>query len=316
MKNIDKLLRLVMLIIIISCNKNDNAELPEPIVSKTDFDLLLEEYDLYNSNIKFDSYSKGLDTALIFFNGRDNGKIHISCFNRINKNKIFSWTNSIVQDTVLLIDEGYGDISTHEIKRIGLITPYKFDNKYAFILWGFSLNNQGPTSYRIVFSDLYFLNNSIVVKKESFALPTQSFFYYRILPWYKDNIIVSMQSDYDRGFKYFCYSLSGDVNFEFNMNQNFYPDKNFCIINNFEFIEFSEGVHGFFRRKNIVLHEELWKSEAPLQDLPSNIRIDNIEITKFNDDYLIFEFKYTLINGDSSSRKIKLNINSGSFELI
>lgn len=298
--------------VLFACDKESTtqAEQNTPI---SEFDLLLEKYGIFNSNVNFEGYTLGVDTNLIFFNGRDNDKLVVSAFNRIDKSNILTWKDKTVLDTIVEVEEGYGISSTHKIDQFRLIKPYKYRNDYVFVLWSIALGSEYiPGNQRIINSDLYFVSEQDFAKKESSTYPTGSLFYYSIASWFNDNILVSLNSD-GGGSKLFCYSTKCQEMF---VSEKSYlsPDINIIPISLYEYIEFLGDIRGSFMCRNIKTDDVKWKSEIPFLDLPEDTRLDMVNFLQEEPNYVICNFEFTLFNGEKMSQKIKLEIESGKFE--
>lgn len=322
MKPINFFLALLLLIMTNSCDKSDPIEVPnEPL---TAFEILLNEYGIFNTQVKFENAALGSDTTLIYFNGRDDSKFHVVCFERDNKSKLFSWTEDTQLDTVLVVDEGYGISGTHIIKEFRLEPPYKHQNEYILILNGMALGSQYLMGQRIISSDLYFISNSHYVKYKSLTYPIGNYFYTGIASWYQNSVIITTSSD-SRPPKFSCYSTKGGLLFEFN---DYYElndfDKNYWGRNEIdkknkyfpisfeEIIFFSPKPDGDFIYKNIKSNSIKWYiSTDSSVALPENTRIDMIDVLKESEDIISFDYQYTLISGEKSSVKIKINIETG-----
>lgn len=310
---ITKLLSVLTLLSILffcACGSDDEDEVI--LIPNTPIEILANEYNLFDTSIKMDGYSYGLDTMNIFFNGRKDKKLWIACYDRLTKEKLFNWEETTLLDTMLTVNEGYGKTKQHHIDEFRLTAAYKKGDKYVFILMGFSTSEQ-----RIITSDLYFVSSKTSKKEKTCTYPIENYFFRWFNPWYRDNIIVELVSDTAKR-KSAIYSLDGDKIFESELQlASGNSDLNHTIpINIEEYINFSSGISGEFTRKNVKTNASIWVSEKPLADLPENTRIDDVEISQENQEYLIFNIEYTLYNGEKNTRKGKINIETGVITLI
>lgn len=270
----------------------------------------LKEYNVSNENLKFESITQGIDTTLVFINGRLNNKLWVGCFKRKSKLKMFEWIDNNNLDTTFKLNVGFGNLSTVPIDRFVIKNPILKDDMFYFILWGYNSNYNGLG--RVINSDLYFVkNNRLIKKSRAFTLPLEKF-YNDIKPW--DNGIFT---------KYI-----GDINIFFNNNGDSlytYEDK-FSSISNSVPINQDEGVvfkplylpnnfrENFFTRVNFRLDKVIWtNSRFPLKDVPANVRLDSTIINKQND---IWEYNFYLTAIDGKLVKVKsiLDIKTGDLK--
>lgn len=306
MMEMNKLLSVVALISILffgSCGDDDNEM---DLMPNTPLDEMAEEYGLFHSGIKIEGVDLGIDTTKVFFNGRQDKKLWIGCYDRITKAEMFHWLESTILDTIVSVDDGYGNQSQHYIDEFQLRSAYKKGDNYAFILWG-----QSNAEQRIITSDLYFVSNQKSTKERTYIYSSINNFFWNFSPWYENSIIVELSMD--KNFRQSAiYNLSGDKLFESQTG----------IMNDYkavgieDFICFSGGVNGIFYRENCKTNTIVWDSEKPLGDLPGDIKIDRIELTQEDDEFVMFVFDYTLSSGEKKQRKGKVDIELGIISIL
>ncbi|RXQ92992.1 hypothetical protein EO244_11005 [Ancylomarina salipaludis] len=285
---------------LIGCDKeNEDVQTPEP--NKTKFELLLEEYNLLDSDVNFENYTLGIDTNLIYFNGRKKDQLFIECFNRTDKSNVLSWNKQAAIDTIVTVDKGYGETATYTFENFKLRQAYTYKNNHVFILQGGYAENLLST-YSL---DLFFVSNQdyTKIKKIRMGALIQNLFY--IIPWYEGHILYQT-SDEEGETVCISYTVNGEEIYkaEDSININ---EENIIPINLYEYIGF---VNNSFYRNNLTTKNRIWISENVL---PDNSRVDDAEITQEDPDYVIFDLKYTLYSGDKKSKKFKVNIESGTF---
>lgn len=293
-------------IIILSCEKEEGNEKKQP---STEFELELDTYGLFDVEKEFESYSLGIDTNHVYFNGRLDQKLCVEAFNKTNKTNLLSWESD--DKLSIEVHEGYGVNSTHEITKFITITPYSYNDDHVYVLWGLAEGSQYPQNQRIITSDLYFTSGN--KKYESMTFPTNAYFYYDLIPWYEDKVIVTkkpVESYTGKVDSCYCYSMDGTEIFNFTKNNN-YPTGNYIAISTSNYIKFFTSVTGNFTNVNIIENKKLWESEAPLNDLPEDTRIDSVELSRYNADQISCVFKYTLFSGEQGTREVKVNIETG-----
>ncbi|MCG8578293.1 MAG: hypothetical protein MI866_00150 [Bacteroidales bacterium] len=292
---------------ILSCEQEDTKVDKTPT---TEFEFQLDAYGLFGVEKEFESTALGVDTNHIYFNGRLNQKLCMEAFNKSNKVNLLSWESE--DNLVVEVHEGYGVNSTHEISIFRTITPYSFDNKHAYILWGIAEGSQYQTGQRIITSNLYF--SSANRRFESMTFPSQAYFYSEIIPWHDDKIMVTKKPvEWNEGKKdsCFCYSITGQEVYKFEKKHNFYPTRNYIAVSTSNYIQFTGDINGTFKNKNIKESIEIWESDQPLNDLPEDTRIDTIELSWYTSNQISCIFKYTLYNGETGSREVFVEIESG-----
>ncbi|MCT4602017.1 MAG: hypothetical protein N4A59_03785 [Marinifilum sp.] len=294
-------------IIFLSCS-SDNEDVAK--VPTTDFELKLDEYGLFDIDKNFEGYTLGLDTNLIYFNGRLDNQLCMEAFNKDNKINLLSWESD--DKLVLEVHEGYGVNSTHEISVFRTINPYDYNDKHTYILWGIAEGDQYDQRERIITSDLYF--TSVNKKYESMTFPSKAYFYSDLIPWYEDKVLVTktpVEWNYGKLDSCFCYSMTGEEVFKFEKNINFYPDRNYIVISTSNYIEFVGDAGGYFCNKDITENIQVWESDKPLSDLPEDTRIDSIEFSLYGSSQISCIFNYTFYSGEKGTREVKVEIETG-----
>lgn len=300
---------LLLSLTLFSCKEKNVPESPEIILDE--FGKLLNIYGLLNSDYNYEGCSYTVNDSMIFFNGRLENKLHISCFNRFDKSNVFSWSEPVDLDTLLIIDEGYGESTTHYIDQFELRTPCYYNNDFAFILWGLAHGNQYETDPRLISSDLYLVSNLHCEKLESLTYPSGSYYYERILPWFQNSIIVSLSSNVN-----ICYSMEGNELFEVKTWLSYIPSERDLFVSSEEFVNFGGSIKGTFYRMNIKTDSIVWHSAAPFADLQEDTRIDKTSVSVEETGFILFNIDYTLYNGVKNFRRIKVNIETGQFLIL
>ncbi|MDQ2180787.1 hypothetical protein [Marinifilum sp. D714] len=299
---------LAIALMMFSCSDSDSPIIEEELQPSNEFEELLAEYNLFNTDVKYEWVEIGLDTNTIYFNGRIKDKLIIKGFNKIDKSSIFS-NEAIKLDTVVHIDEGYGKTSTYNITEFSIHTMHKFENSYAFILFGLIPYNQSDLKYALS-CDLYVISNQNIKRVKSYSKPNTESFFEKITPWFENSFLILSNNDYNpEEEKWDCYTMDGTKHYEVSKDN---IDDYYIPISLEEFIGFVDG----FQRRNIKNNEVIWKSENPLSDLPSDIRKDEVVFSQPEDGYVICNIKYTQKDGKRGERTYKVNIASGNFTLI
>ena len=288
-----------------SCSK-DAVDIPIDRNTDESFWNPFKEYNINKEGLILELSSVGLDTTQLFINGRYKERLWIGCYNKITKEQIFEWTESEKLDTVFHLNIGYGDFSDVNIERFVIRSPYYVDKQLYFIL-------QGRNHDRIVSSDLYFIKNkSLIRKNRSFAYPDGSF-YQDIKPWYN-----SIFSKYNQD-ENICFSLEGDSLFIY--DDTFSTIKYSEPISIEECIEFNQEAIGynlrncFFKRKNLKTNKTIWSNDIkPFENLPLSARIDDKSLEKDNNIWT-YSYFYTLIDGSKHSKVINIDIESGELTI-
>ena len=290
--------------LLFACSNDDSIDEPTSIVEGNQLNALINEYNINKDGLQIESYTTGIDTTQLFFNGRIDNKLWIGCYDKQTKNKITEWTEKTNLDTILNLNTGYGEYSDFRIVKFFIEYPYYNEEQLYFLLWGYNdetINING----RIISSDLYIIsNNSLANKKRSFTYPTGDKFYQNITPW-----INSIFSKYSN--QYICYSSEGDSLYS--------RDENITVDD--EPISVEESIYSsahydtdttitfYFKRYNLKNDEIVWKNSVS-NNLLSDSRLDSTILEKA-DSIWDYTFYYTLMDGTKFNRKIGVDINSG-----
>lgn len=299
-------LGLAIVITMISCSDSDSAEIKENVQPSNEFEEILAKYNLFNTNVKYESIQTGIDTNTIYFNGRIKDQLIIKGFNRLNKTSIFS-NEEFTLDTIVNINEGYGESSSYNITDFSIRYIYEFENDYALILWGWGFTEPGVK--QAISCDLYIISDRGNKRIKSFAKPTTDYFFSQIIPWFGNSFLVLSNSDFNILHKWSCYTMDGLEQFEVN---KFAADDYYISINIQECIRFENK----FIRRNIKSDEVVWESENPLFDLPEDIRLDDVKFSQTEDGYVYCNIKYTKKDGVKGERTYKVETASGDFTLL
>lgn len=297
----------------IGCSESPNID--ESILSvETPLDKIKKEYNITKEGLFLESASDGIDTMQLFVNGRFNENLWVGCYDKTTKKQIFEWVEKEKLDTIFHLNIGYGEYSHFKIKVFHIRYPYYIDGQLYFILWGY--NPDIPTnigiSGRVISSDLYFIkNNNLIKKQRSFTYPTEAF-YQEIKPWhnsifskYQDNINI-------------CFSANGDSLFSFNNVWSTLERSEPIGIE--ECIEFNTSLYTsnvrvfHFKRHNLKTKETLWENEnKPLNNIPKDDRLDSTIIDKNNNIWTYSFFYTSFTDGAKYTKLIDLNIETGEF---
>lgn len=295
----------VLAISLIACEKESGNSETQP---GTDLEKLLDEYGIFNTDVNFEGYSLGVDTNLIYFNGRSDENLCLKSFDRTDKTNLLSW----IEDEPLEIEvhEGYGEYSTHQISEFIIQYPHNFEDKHVFILKGLARGEQYNMGQRIITSNLYFVSDDSYKIMKSLTFPFNAYFYHQISSWFENYVIVSktpVESQLATD-SCFCYSMAGDLMYKYKGD---IPVSSSLPINLHECITFPISIGATFIRKNLLTQEEVWISEPQFTDLPEETRIDNYTYSLTDDGYLLYQMDYTLLSGEKGSRSIKVEIATG-----
>ncbi|RXQ87291.1 hypothetical protein EO244_16565 [Ancylomarina salipaludis] len=300
------ILVLLLINVMMSCSKSDSTEIDIKKEVSTEFDELLDKYGLFNTDVKYESFTVGVDTNIILFNGRVKERLVIKGFNKLDKNSICSY-EGIVLDTIVDIDEGYGVTSTHHISDFSIQKFYKHGDDYAFILWGWAYGDYQHSERQTVTSDFYIVSDQLnKVKISSFTIPDSKFYFNNITPWFGNSFIVETYCFSEKKSKWRCFSMDGVEYYEV---YDRYMDNHLIPINLQEYISLDLT----FERKNYKTGQTIWESEDPLSDLPADIRIDDVVFEQLEGGYVVCNIKYTQQDGVVGERKFKVDIATGGF---
>jgi hypothetical protein len=268
---------------------------------RSEFELLLKEYNLLDTDVNFENFTLGIDTNLIYFNGRKKDQLFIECFNRTDKSNILSWNKQAVIDTMVTLDEGYGETSTYNFEHFKIRQAYTYKNSHVFILQG----GNSDDLFSTLSLDLFFASNQdyVKIKKIRRAVFIQNSF--NITPWIEGTVLYNTTA-VEGETVCICYSVDGE---EIYKAEDFIriDEVYFIPINLYEYISF---INNSFFRNDLTIKNRIWSSESVL---PDNSRVDDVKITQEDSYHVIFDFKYTLYSGDKKSKKFKVEIESGTF---
>ena len=287
-----------------ACTDDDKIE-PDPVFSDGYGvpSQLQTEFGLKNSGIKPESYILGTDTTLIYFSGRRNNKIWIGCYERNSKENLFSWAANEQPDTVVTVDDGYGESSTYMVEHFILTSAYKYNSAYVFNILGKGniAGEQAGNWSKNITNEVYFIADRTENKLRS-EISQKTISQPEIIPWYKNSVLIASVSSS-------CYTVAGEKLFDAGK-----PEGEGIYNENYkEYISFTgNGVYSVFKRIDISTQKEIWASERPLGDLRANTRIDEISVSERSDG-LRYTFNYTTYDGEKEVRKIKLDPDTGEF---
>lgn len=307
------LLILIFTQFLFGCSKDELPENEPSILEHENIlDKLRKEYNITKEGLFLESASNGIDTMQLFINGRFNESLWIGCYDKTTKKQIFEWIEKDKLDTIFHLNIGYGEYSDLKVKVFQIKYPYYSDGQLHFVLWGY--NPDIPTnlsiSGRIISSDLYFIkNNKLLKKQRSFTYPIESF-YQDIKPWF--NSIFSKYQDNTN----ICFSASGDSLFSFNnvwstIERSEPISIEECIELNASF--YTSNVRDFhFKRHNLKTKETLWENEnKPLNNIPNDDRLDSTIIGKNNNIWTYSFFLTSFSDGAKYIKQIDLDIETG-----
>ncbi|GHT10765.1 hypothetical protein AGMMS4956_02750 [Bacteroidia bacterium] len=303
---------LVVAILFVGCSESNEKpvdltpnEYQDPL---SNLDALKKEYNINKQGLVIEFATKGVDTTQIFFNGKIDGKLWIGCYDKTTKNNLLDWTETTKLDTIVDIYKGYGEHTIFQIGEYVVKYPYKRDNSFCFL---FRL--RGQTNY--VITDLYFIDNNGLIKKDRLIPDNFGFgLYESISPWFEGVIVKKVDMAVSN---YICYTMRGDSLFSF-PHTTYTPDN--CTPINYEeciyFDIFYSTNNAHIKRINVKTENIIWDSGVfQIERFPTNARIDSKNIVKQNDIW-IYEINYTQFDGKKDTVKVSVNINSGNFEII
>lgn len=295
--------------LLLSCSK----DLPEYDYSSS----TKKEYNINNEGLFIDDES--INENEIIFNGRIDNKLWIGCYNTSTKKQIFEWTGNDKLETDILLDLGYGEFSKVKVDRFFLRDFYYIDSRLYFILDAKPSSDDYEYRGKELFSDLYFIDNNKLIKKQrSFAYPTYDV-YKKIIPWYNYSIFTM-----DEGNKYICFSEKGDILYKIDMKGAQDLNINYDL-SKYEPVNLEEGITDYVRRSsirgtylsfekdNLKSKEHLWrKATESLKSVTENDRLDSKSISKKNN---IWSYSYHFTSMDGSKFTITINVNIESGEI-
>ena len=309
-----KLLLILMLTpFLFGCSKDDSpANEPSVLENENILDKLRKEYNITKEGLFLESASNGIDTMILFINGRFNESLWIGCYDKTTKKQIYEWVEKEKLDTIFHLNIGFGEFSDLKVNVFYIKYPYYADGQLYFILWGYNQNistNIG-ISGRIISSDLYFIkNNNLLKKQRSFTYPNESF-YQDVKPWFN-----SIFSKYQDNIN-ICFSANGDSLFSFNnvwstLERSEPIGIEECIELNTS--HYTSNVRDFhFKRHNLKTKETLWENEnKPLNNIPKDDRLDSTIIDKNNNIWTYSFFYTSFTDGAKYTKLIDLNIETG-----
>jgi len=302
------ILGLLLVGIMTSCSDSDSSEKDVEKMPSTAFEELLADFGLFNTSVKYESYSLGVDTNTVYFNGRVKDKLIINGFNRKSKTNIYSY-EGLVLDTIIDVDEGYGVISNHQITNFSINSIHKYGDDCSFILWGWT-SDDPRWAQKAASCDLYIVSGQMTkTKVTSSSIPQKEYYFNIVSPWFENAFMVQTYCDFDIKSKWRCFTMDGVEHYEVDGR---YMGNDRIPINLEECIYFSSS----FKRVNYKSGKTIWESEEPLTELPADIRIDKVEFEQTETDFVVCIINYTLENGIKGERKYNVDIATGAFTKI
>jgi len=302
---------LFALVMFAGCSKDEEQPTTHEAYIETTLDILRKEYNITKEGLFLESFSDGIDTNQFFFNGRFNKSLWIGCYDKKTKKQIFEWVEKDKLDTIFHLNIGFGEYSDVKVKVFYIKYPYYADGQFYFILWGYNpdISNNSFTG-RIISSDLYFIkNNNLLKKQRSVTYPIASF-YQDIKPWFN-----SIFSKYQDNIN-ICFSANGDSLFSFDnvlstIERSEPISIEECIEFNASFL--TSNVRDFyFKRINLKTNKILWINQnRPFNNIPKNDRLDKKIIEKNNNIWTYSFFFTSFIDGAKYTKRINLNIETG-----
>ena len=297
---------IVVACIIIGCLKEKYTVSADSIITDNQFGTYKKaaEYGVNTEGLYLEYHSDGLDTNLIFFNGRVNHQLWIGGFEKASKKKILEWTENSKLDTIFRIHAGYGEYVNFKITDFWCTDFYKLNNAYSFLVNGYD-----KSAAQVVTMDLYFLNNGNLIKKyRTIPYPSNAYFQ-SVWPWFNGIIVVKSNT------KGVCYNMNGDS--LFTVAPNITIDDRILAVNYEDAVLYTlnPGEKSvYFSRKNVKTNETLWTSATIVLDNSQEvIKINNTSVSKVNNTWT-YKIDYIRYSGERKSVQVELDINTGAVD--
>ncbi len=259
----------------------------------TDLEILFEKYNANKEGLIAESYCPGTNTTYLFLSGRINGKLWVRAYERQSKKKLFEWEGSEILPTEIGVDKGYGEFVNYAVSSYQLVRGYFKEGEWSFLLFA-------RGKLESIENYLYSKSLNGDVKKEKVEL-----FINELYSWHEDSFIIT-------GARHFyIYKFSGELLYS---SESSYSFSEVETINYEESISFSKDDY-MFSRVNYKSNETVWSFVSPLKDISGNPRVDSWSISKAGL-FWTYTIKYTLYSGEKGELKVKINIESGEYEMV
>lgn len=310
-----------MIILIISCGKENSEEIEQEFEVFKDGSSTEEIYDygLSDSDIEFEYPFRKLnsDSSLICFVGIKESRIHVECFNTDTKNNLFSWSEPEQAETDLTIDLGYGEINNYKIDNYGIEQFLIKDGSFIIIL-------NDLQGVKLLRSNIYFITDNNYKKESTIALSNEKsslIYFNRMIDWYDNSIMVlptDAYTDPNRVWhKNFCYNILGDLIYESETWSRQILENYYYPINYYDFIQIGSEIHSpselSFVRMNSEKGNEIWSSKISDFYTPSDLRIDSVNMVPVDAEFILYNFYCTQKDGKAFQKKYRLNIETGQY---
>lgn len=234
---------------------------------------------------------------VIFFEGRINNRLWISCYNKESKVNLVHWEDSEELKKYIKRDLGYGEKDIISIDRYRSYKWLYSEDSFIFQLIG---DHANTSYYTFATHDVYFISQNKLINKISHDL-YPSKYYGELFSWYKG-------AGFKIGDKFNYYDANGNV---LEIVGDF-SKTNFEFINYYECIDIDKDR---VRRLNYKDGTVTWRTKSPLADIPNSARRDSIGLEK-NKNIWTYTFYYTRYEGGRINRDIELNIETGEYKIL
>ncbi|MFC2109855.1 hypothetical protein ACFLSU_04695 [Bacteroidota bacterium] len=303
-----KLLLLLTITLFVACSSNKETIDDIPVFPLTNFQKILDEYGLLNTGRDFQDVASSVDKTKIVFFGINKASLNLTVFDKETKLELYSLTSLKTIDTIVSIDEGFGEITERKADffDISAINPVTSNNT-QFVLNGFNKANQKDGQFgELLYSHLYFFSKegvSIIKNK----LSKEKIHYFEgIHLWHDDTVIIKTFNSRQRIESYFCYKTNGDFLFDCKVPRT--------PIHHINYEEYIAGGNGGLYRRNIKTDDYIWSvslfPEFEIGDYNEKYRVDDSKYT-VEGTTITSDIKYTLADGEAKEKTLKHNIDTG-----
>lgn len=306
-----KVLYLLIVILSISCSKNEEPPIEEVVCeSCEETEELLKEYKIENmfadlSNFHFQT----VNDSTVFFSGRlkDSQKFGFIGFNSDTKEKLFDLIT--FEYTSITKDLAYGEKVQFDVSRIIVFGYTENSSKSKVLFLGVS---DGTISNSVGY--IYFINNNKVSKIINPSIDNANNSNPEIIVWNQNFLIGSKYLDIVT-----LYSPSGEVIIKGLSVIFIFEVYSFDPLNDFEAIIINNSSHStlpcYISKLNLREDGYIWSNELDLSKLDRPQITDKKLISK-TDTHFTYEISYTEYSGNKGVIKFKVNIETGEIEYL
>lgn len=334
----------IITLFIFSCSKEENSIIPE-IETPQEQDIWLDFLGTYSGYSQRVITTESADCDTLVFSGLKNEKLWFAKYQKSTKVKLYEWQDSAPFDTIISIDKGYGQT---DVKQSFMVIPLMFiqsnDAQVVAFQTVYDDLNIGNNIYRNetpIFYGRYKADNNFYYEESQFnnvGFPeiatvmvfknskSRSIIIKNSYNEYNPNIF----NGFDRTifFRSDCYDYYGNLLYKSvikssgptpNVAAYLYENRNVVnFINNKEVILFYHSNTGceLFIREDLETQETIWQSEAvKYYDYTSYLPNKSLTLIEKNNSLWTFQLEFLYYSGEKEQKTIKIDINTGEFEM-